>query len=241
MWKLCWVCWAVASLFVVVSSQEPELSSARVVFQTKYGDIEFGFYPSVAPKTVDHIFKLVRLGGYNTNHFFRVDKGFVAQVADVASGRSAPMNEEQRREAEKTIVGEFSDVKHVRGILSMGRYSDPNSAQSSFSMLLGDAPHLDREYAIFGKVTKGDETLRKLEQLPTRREGIFVMPTERITILSSYYYAVSSVLLISHGYSTVYKFTDTEMESCENERSVLKRRLTASAIEIERQRMKCFP
>ena len=110
----------------------------------------------------------------------KVDKGFVAQVADVASGRSAPMNEEQRKEAEKTIVGEFSDVKHVRGILSMGRYvmqlvcvyecslfvvcsylydddvcfsmvflfcryEDPNSAQSSFSMLLGDAPHLDRQ------------------------------------------------------------------------------------------------
>ncbi|KAL5759561.1 hypothetical protein ACOSP7_018079 [Xanthoceras sorbifolium] len=222
MWKVCWVCWAVAALLVVASSQEPELSSARVVFQTDYGDIEFGFYPSVAPQTVDHIFKLVRLGCYNTNHFFRVDKGFVAQVADVAGGRSAPMNEEQRREAEKTIVGEFSDVKHVRGILSMGRYADPNSAQSSFSMLLGDAPHLDGQYAIFGKVTKGDETLRKLEQLPTRREGIFVMPTERITILSSYYY-------------------DTEMESCENQRSILKRRLAASAVEIERQRMKCFP
>lgn len=52
----------------------------------------------------------------------QVDKGFVAQVADVANGRSAPMNEEQRKEAEKTIVGEFSDVKHVRGTLSMGRY-----------------------------------------------------------------------------------------------------------------------
>lgn len=51
----------------------------------------------------------------------QVDKGFVAQVADVASGRSAPMNEEQREEAYKTVVGEFSDVKHVRGILSMGR------------------------------------------------------------------------------------------------------------------------
>lgn len=51
----------------------------------------------------------------------QVDKGFVAQVADVAGGRSAPMNEVQRLEAEKTIVGEFSDVKHVRGILSMGR------------------------------------------------------------------------------------------------------------------------
>ncbi|XP_027097142.1 peptidyl-prolyl cis-trans isomerase CYP23 [Coffea arabica] len=109
-----------------------------------------------------------------------------------------------------------------RGILSMGRYSDPDSAQSSFSVLLGDAPHLDGQYAIFGKLTKGDETLRKLEQLPTKKEGIFVMPTERITILSSYYY-------------------DTEMEICEQDRSLLKRRLAASAIEIERQRMKCFP
>ncbi|AAD14500.1 Hypothetical protein [Arabidopsis thaliana] len=193
-----------------------------MVVQTSYGDIEFGFYPTVAPKTVDHIFKLVRLGGYNTNHFFRVDKGFVAQVADVASGRSAPMNEEQRKEAEKKIVGEFSDVKHVRGTLSMGRYDDPNSAQSSFSMLLGNAPHLDRQiggiqqYAVFGKVTKGDETLSKLEEVPTRREGIFVMPTERITILSTYYY-------------------DTKMESCEEERSVLKRRLQASFVEVERQ------
>ncbi|KAI8527314.1 hypothetical protein RHMOL_Rhmol12G0066100 [Rhododendron molle] len=215
-------------------AEDPELGSSRVVFQTNYGDIEFGFYPTVAPQTVNHIFKLVRLGCYNTNHFFRVDKGFVAQVADVVGGRTAPMNEEQKVEAEKKVVGEFSDVKHVRGILSMGRYSDPNSAQSSFSMLLGDAPHLDGQYAIFGKVTKGDETLRKLEELPTRREGMFVMvylhgtnyrlfqPTERITIMSSYYY-------------------DSKTETCEEEKSVLKRRLSASAVEIERQRMRCFP
>ncbi|KAL8267516.1 hypothetical protein R6Q59_004860 [Mikania micrantha] len=211
-----------SSAMFAESTQDSLLGSARVVFQTNYGDIEFGFYPSVAPQTVEHIYKLVRLGCYNTNHFFRVDKGFVAQVADVAGGRKAPMNEEQRKEAEKTIKGEFSDVKHVRGILSMGRYSDPDSAQSSFSVLLGDAPHLDHEYAIFGKVTKGDETLRKLEELPTRREGIFVMPTERITILSTYCY-------------------DTEMETCQQDNTILKRRLATSAVEIERQRMKCFP
>lgn len=204
-----------------VFSQEPQLGSTRVVFQTNYGDVEFGFYPTVAPHTVEHIFKLVRLGCFNTNHFFRIDKGFVAQVADVMGGRSAPMNEEQRKAADKTILGEFSEVKHVRGILSMGRYDDPNSASSSFSILLGDAPHLDRQYAIFGKVTKGDDTLKKLEQLPTRQEGIFVMPKERVTILSSYYY-------------------DTEMESCEEDRSILKRKLAASAIEIEKQRMRCF-
>ncbi|XP_058777280.1 peptidyl-prolyl cis-trans isomerase CYP23 isoform X2 [Vicia villosa] len=179
MWSLGFIALIRVSILLafasLISSLEPQLGSTRVVFQTNYGDIEFGFYPTVAPKTVDHIFKLVRLGGYNTNHFFRVDKGFVAQVADVANGRSAPMNEEQRRVAEKTVVGEFSDVKHVRGILSMGRHDDPDSGGSSFSMLLGNAPHLDGKYAIFGKVTKGDDTLAKFEQLPTRTEGMFVM------------------------------------------------------------------
>ncbi|XP_062161192.1 peptidyl-prolyl cis-trans isomerase CYP23 [Alnus glutinosa] len=219
-----WILSFLCVIFIAVGAlaQDPHLGSVRVVFQTNYGDIEFGFFPTVAPQTVDHIFTLVRLGCFNTNHFFRVDKGFVAQVADVVGGRSAPMNEEQRKEAEKTVVGEFSDVKHVKGVLSMGRFEDPNSASSSFSILLGDAPHLDGQYAIFGRLTKGDETLKKLEQLPTRREGIFVMPTERITILSTYYY-------------------DTELERCEKDRSILKRRLTASAVEIERQRMKCFP
>ncbi|WOL01084.1 peptidyl-prolyl cis-trans isomerase CYP23 [Canna indica] len=199
-----------------VSYLDPDLGTARVVFQTEYGDIEFGFFPHVAPKTVEHIFKLVRLGCYNTNHFFRVDKGFVAQVADVVGGRSALMNEEQRLEAEKTVIGEFSRIKHVRGILSMGRYSDPDSASSSFSILLGDAPHLDGQYAIFGKMTKGDDTLRRLEELPTRREGIFVMPTERITIFSTYYY-------------------DANIENCETEKQSLKRRLSESLIEVERQ------
>ncbi|RWW08938.1 hypothetical protein GW17_00027602 [Ensete ventricosum] len=140
---------------------------------------------------------------------FQVDKGFVAQVADVVGGRTVPMNEEQSLEAEKTVVGEFS-------IFLSSRYSDPDSASSSFSVLLGDAPHLDGQYAIFGRVTKGDDTLRKLEELPTRREGIFVMPTERITIFSTYYY-------------------DTTAEKCEWEKEILKRRLSESFIEVERQ------
>ncbi|XP_020169178.1 peptidyl-prolyl cis-trans isomerase CYP23 isoform X2 [Aegilops tauschii subsp. strangulata] len=202
-------------------ASDPNLGSARVVFQLNHGDIEFGFFPHVAPKTVEHIFKLVQLGCYNTNHFFRVDKGFVAQVADVMGGRKAPMNKEQEQQADKSIVGEFSTVKHVRGILSMGRYSDPDSASSSFSILLGDAPHLDGQYAVFGRVTKGDDTLRKLERLPTHKEGIFVMPIERIEILSTYYY-------------------DIDVESCEAEKSILKRRLSESASEVERWRRKCF-
>ncbi|OAY84855.1 Peptidyl-prolyl cis-trans isomerase CYP23 [Ananas comosus] len=183
-----------------VASRDADLGSARVVFQTVYGDIEFGFFPGVAPKTVEHIFKLVRLGCYNTNHFFRVDRGFVAQVADVVGGRTAPMNEEQRAEAEKTVVGIL--IRIVPPLHS----------------LYFLATHL----TLMARVTKGDDTLRKLEELPTRQEGIFVMPLERITILSTYYY-------------------DTKVETCEREKTILKRRLYESAIEVERQRMKCLP
>lgn len=83
-------------------------------------------------------------------------------------------------------------MKHVRGILSMGRYDDPNSATSSFSILLGPAPHLDHTYAVFGTMVSGDEVLRAMEEVETKREGIFVMPKERIAILSSYVYSVAA-------------------------------------------------
>lgn len=216
----------ICSVFSYIAAEEPQLGSLRVAFQTKYGDIEFGFFEDVAPKTVDHIAKLVRLGAYNSNHFFRVDRGFVAQVADVLGGREAPLDAKQREEAEKTVIGEFSNVKHTKGILSMGRYSDPDSATSSFSILLGDAPHLDRQYAIFGKVTKGYETLARLEELPTKQEGIFVMPVERINILSSYYYDLKR---------------STSILGCEEEVSILKRRLLQSMDTLEKQRSRCLP
>ena len=184
-------------LFVVVSallvaggtaSAEPELSQERLVLQTSHGDLVLGFYPNVAPATVAHILEVARLGGYDTNHVFRVDRGFVAQVADAQGGRTAPASAAQRALFAKTVPGEFSDIKHVRGKLSMARWNDPDSGTSSFSILLGNAPHLDRTYAVFGELVAGDDVLRKLEALPTKREGIFVMPTERIGIVSSYVY-----------------------------------------------------
>ena len=67
----------------------------------------------------------------------------------------------------------------------MGRMDDPNSGGSSFSMLLGRAPHLDSQYTVFGEVLNGDDVLAKLEQVETTMQGIFVMPKERITITSA--------------------------------------------------------
>jgi cyclophilin family peptidyl-prolyl cis-trans isomerase len=218
-------CVAARPLSDGASGSAPRLSDERLVLQTTFGDLELAFYPDVAPKTVEHILKLGRLGAYNSNHFFRVDKGFVAQVADVVGGRSAPLSRLQREEGSKSVPGEFSDVKHVRGTLSMGRYDDPNSATSSFSILLGPAPHLDHQarasapfvcaflgrervtdalrtilscpsihvtqYAVFGTLVAGDDALTRMEQVETRREGIFVMPKDRIDIVSSYVYSTA--------------------------------------------------
>ena len=161
-----------------------ELAAERVVMEIEgYGEVELGFYPNAAPVTVAHIVKLFSMGCYDTNHVFRVDKGFVAQVQSVdASSVQKPLSAECKEEAKKTVPGEFTEVPHVRGILSMGRMSDPNSGGSSFSMLLGRAAHLDAQYTVFGKVLRGDSVLAALEKVETKKEGIFVMPKTRITI-----------------------------------------------------------
>eukprot|EP01024_Parvocaulis_polyphysoides_P017440 TRINITY_DN176_c0_g2_i2.p1 TRINITY_DN176_c0_g2~~TRINITY_DN176_c0_g2_i2.p1 ORF type:complete len:243 (-),score=28.94 TRINITY_DN176_c0_g2_i2:17-703(-) len=187
LWLLVFVCLSFCWCY-----EHPNLSKERMVFQTEYGDIEMAFYPEVAPITTQHIIKLAQMGGYNTNHFFRVDKGFVAQVLDVMNGRLIPVDNRLREEAVKTVPLEVKeDVKHHAGVISMGRHSDKNSGTSSFSILLGDAKHLDMEYTIFGQVTQGMEVLHKMEGVETRKEGIFVMPKERITIHSSYVYYVT--------------------------------------------------
>jgi cyclophilin family peptidyl-prolyl cis-trans isomerase len=149
------------------------LGPERVVLQIQYGDpptygeIVLGFYPSVAPVTVEHILKLVRMGGCerpqaaaraplalclrslvtapppsladNTNEIFRVDKGFVAQVQGVDGGRRAPMSKALRTVARRNVPDEFStELTHKRGMLSMGKFDEPNTGTSSFSMVLGN-------------------------------------------------------------------------------------------------------
>ncbi|EOD15744.1 hypothetical protein EMIHUDRAFT_436745 [Emiliania huxleyi CCMP1516] len=176
---------------MLTAADDPLLGPERVVLsihygENKYGEVVLGFYPSVAPVTVAHILQLVRLGGYNTNEIFRVDKGFVAQVQGVDGGRRAPMSKGLRAVAKQTVRDEFSStLQHKRGVLSMGKFEEPHTGTSSFSMLLGDAPSLDGKYTIFGRVVAGDHVLSQLEQLETRREGIFVKPKERVEVVSA--------------------------------------------------------
>ncbi|KAG8463892.1 hypothetical protein KFE25_000060 [Diacronema lutheri] len=164
-----------------------ELGDERVIMDVAgYGTITLGFYPNAAPVTVKHILQLFRLGCYDTNHIFRVDRGFVAQVQSIYQGAVIKeLSPECVAEAAKTVPGEFTPVRHVKGILSMGRMADPDSGGSSFSMLLGKAPHLDQQYTVFGRVLDGIGVLEALEHVETKREGIFVMPKERIEIVSA--------------------------------------------------------
>ena len=164
-----------------------QLGDERVTLHVEgHGDIELAFYPNAAPVTVAHITKLFRMGCYDTNHIFRVDRGFVAQIQSVdMSSVQRPLSAECKAEAQKNVPAEFTPIRHKRGILSMGRMDDPNSGGSSFSMLLGRAPHLDQQYTVFGEVLAGDDVLAKLEGVETHKQGIFVMPKERITITSA--------------------------------------------------------
>lgn len=173
-----------------IENQLDEISAERLVLQTDFGDIHVGFFRQAAPKTVSHVIRLAEMGAYNTNHFFRVHKGFVAQIADVVGGRTLGLDESQAEAARLTVPLEVhKTLKHDRiGILSMARQDDPSSGGSSFSILLGPAPHLDMQYTVFGQVTKGIHAVKSMEGVETVQQGIFVMPKERIGIHSTYLY-----------------------------------------------------
>ncbi len=126
--------------------------------------VEFELYPEVAPETVKNFEKLVRDGFYDGLIFHRVIPGFMIQGGDpTGTGMGGPGY---------SIKGEFTnngfqnDLKHERGVLSMARSMDPNSAGSQFFIMTDDSPHLDGDYAAFGKVLKGMEEVDKIVNAP---------------------------------------------------------------------------
>ena len=129
------------------------------------GKIELELYPDVAPKTVANFTKLVSEGFYDGLIFHRVIPGFMIQGGDPqGNGMGGAKNK---------IVGEFKSngfnntLKHTRGVISMARSYDPNSASSQFFIMHADAPHLDGQYAAFGKVVSGMEVVDEIASIPT--------------------------------------------------------------------------
>ena len=133
-----------------------------MILKLKYGDVEIKLYPEKAPNHVERFKKFSDEGRYDNVVFHRVIDGFMAQTGDVKFGNtSSPdfnLNLAGTGGSElPDLKAEFSDVAHTRGVLSAARSADPNSANSQFFICFDSAPHLDRQYSVFGKVIKGME------------------------------------------------------------------------------------
>jgi peptidyl-prolyl cis-trans isomerase B (cyclophilin B) len=151
-----------------------------VLIRTSLGDITLEMNPELAPEHVRNFLKLVESGWYDHTAFHRIVPGFVIQ-GGVGSTRA----DHRPHPADKWVhklKAEFSHaVRHERGVLSMARASDPDSADTSFFIVLGPAPHLDGKYTIFGKVVDGFDTIELIEKSPRNGEA----PVQRIELIEA--------------------------------------------------------
>jgi cyclophilin family peptidyl-prolyl cis-trans isomerase len=135
--------------------------------QTKFGDIALEFFSDAAPKTVENFKKLAGSGFYDGTAFHRIVPGFVIQGGDPLTKSVANKNRWGTGGPGWNVKAEFNKNKHSRGVLSMARSSDPNSAGSQFFIVLKDANFLDGQYTVFGKVTSGMDVVDKIAALKT--------------------------------------------------------------------------
>lgn len=154
------------------------------VISTTEGQLVIRFWPDVAPKTVENFKTLAQKGFYDGTAFHRIVKNFMIQGGDPLSkgddemvGTGGPGYK---------IKAEFNDKPHVRGVISMARSQNPDSAGSQFFICLADARFLDRQYTAFGELIKGDDVLGKIGDTPTTRGGggENSKPTKRMGVTS---------------------------------------------------------
>ena len=137
-----------------------------VTFEMENGDVmKAELYPEIAPNSVNNFISLVKKGFYDGLIFHRVINGFMIQGGDPkGNGTGGPG---YTIKGEFTMNGHPNGLLHERGVLSMARAMDPNSAGSQFFIMVEDAPHLDGQYASFGKVTEGIEAADKIVSVKT--------------------------------------------------------------------------
>ena len=160
------------------------MENTKISIKVKnFGTMTAELYPDKAPKTVANFVKLAKEGFFDGLIFHRVIKGFMIQ----GGGYDESMTDKET----DSIMGEFkangfmqNDLKHTRGVLSMARTSDPNSASSQFFIMHMDAPHLDAQYAGFGKLTDGFDVLDAIASVKTGNYGWYMqdVPREPVVI-----------------------------------------------------------
>ena len=159
-----------------------------MILELKDGKVEIELYKDLAPNHVERFITLADQGMYDNVVFHRVIDGFMAQTGDVKYGKSdgPEFNLERAGTGGSNLPdlkAEFSETAHVRGTLSMARSADPNSANSQFFICFDSAPHLDRQYSAFGKVTKGMEFIDMIKK-GDRQSGQVIDPDIIVTLKS---------------------------------------------------------
>ena len=150
--------------------------SPKATIKTKFGDMDVVFFPEKAPKHVESFMTLAKSGFYNGTIFHRVIPGFMIQGGDPnTKDLNKPETYGQGGPSQK-LKAEFNDIPHRRGILSMARTNDPNSAGSQFFIVVKDSNFLDGQYTVFGEVVKGMEVADKIVGLPKNSRDL---PNER--------------------------------------------------------------
>lgn len=135
-----------------------------VNLETELGAIEIEFIPESAPESVRSFLNLVATGSLDTTTFSRVVKGFVVQGGNLST--SEKWSAELARKMGRKLPDEPGIIRHVRGIVSMARTEEPNSATTHFFILVGEGSHLDSKFAAFGRVTKGIEIADAINGAP---------------------------------------------------------------------------
>ena len=180
---------AVALAIASVNAEEKKpMNSANevAVIKTSEGEMIAEFWPDVAPNTVENFKKLARSGFYDGTAFHRIVKGFMIQGGDPLTKDPAKESRYGTGDPGYKIKAEFNDRSHERGVLSMARSSDPDSAGSQFFICLANVSRLDHQYTAFGKLIKGDDVLGKIgdAELTMSGSGERSKPTKRVTVES---------------------------------------------------------
>lgn len=147
-------------------TESVNVKNVRAVIKTKFGDMEIKFLPDVAPKHVENFISLAKSGFYNGTIFHRVIPGFMIQGGDPNTKDSLKKGAYGQGGPGHNVKGEFSDLPHKRGMVSMARAQDPDSAGSQFFVVVEDSRFLDRKYTIFGEVVKGIGVADKIVAVP---------------------------------------------------------------------------
>jgi dolichyl-diphosphooligosaccharide--protein glycosyltransferase len=141
------------------------------ILKTSLGNITIEFFPEAAPKHVKSFLNLSNTGFYDGTIFHRIVKNFVIQGGDPTTKNSTQKDRWGTGGPGYTIEAEFNDIPHERGVLSMARTADPNSAGSQFFIVTKDSKFLDNQYTIFGRVIDGMEIVDKIEDLTTNQSS----------------------------------------------------------------------